>query len=89
MSPSLLCVLSFLQRNVTFSFPASASSLELIRGLGRRSRCRLSISQLDGFSMSRLLLQEVQHTIMTIRNTSTVVERRTGETRVERRTVPV
>lgn len=52
--------LSFPQRHVTFCFPASASSLELIRGLGRRSFCRLSISQLDGFSVSRLLLQEVR-----------------------------
>ncbi|XP_075875353.1 uncharacterized protein fbxl9 isoform X1 [Nelusetta ayraudi] len=47
------------QRNVTFCFPASASSLELIRNLGRKQRCRLIISQLDGFSMSRPLLQEV------------------------------
>lgn len=55
-SPRLL----LLQRNVTFCFPASASSLELIRSLGRKQRCRLIISQLDGFSMSRPLLQEVQ-----------------------------
>ncbi|XP_034542563.1 F-box/LRR-repeat protein 4 [Notolabrus celidotus] len=47
------------QKNVTFCFPASASSLELIRGLGRKSRCSLVISQLDGHSMSRSLLQEV------------------------------
>lgn len=47
------------QNNVTFCFPASASSLELIRGLGRKSRCSLIISQLDGFSMSRSLLLEV------------------------------
>nr|XP_046251093.1 F-box/LRR-repeat protein 14 isoform X2 [Scatophagus argus] len=47
------------QKNVTFCFPASASSLELIRGLGRKSRCSLIISQLDGFSMSRSLLLEV------------------------------
>lgn len=72
-----VCVLSFLQRNVTFSFPASASSLELIRGLGRRSRCRLSISQLDGFSMSRLLLQEVQHTIRNTSLPSAMVDRMT------------
>uniref|UniRef100_A0A8C3AUN4 F-box and leucine rich repeat protein n=1 Tax=Cyclopterus lumpus TaxID=8103 RepID=A0A8C3AUN4_CYCLU len=45
--------------NVTFCFPASASSLELIRGLGRKSHCSLIISQLDGFSMSRSLLLEV------------------------------
>ncbi|XP_029378760.1 F-box/LRR-repeat protein 2 isoform X1 [Echeneis naucrates] len=47
------------QKNVTFCFPASASSLELVRGLGRKSRCSLVISQLDGFSMSRSLLLEV------------------------------
>ncbi|KAM9351941.1 uncharacterized protein fbxl9 [Symphorus nematophorus] len=47
------------QKNVTFCFPASASSLELIRGLSRKSRCSLIISQLDGFSMSRSLLLEV------------------------------
>ncbi|CAJ1057246.1 F-box/LRR-repeat protein 4 [Xyrichtys novacula] len=47
------------QKNVTFSFPASASSLELIRGLGRKSRCSLIISQLDGHSLSKSLLQEV------------------------------
>uniref|UniRef100_A0A8C5N8J7 Uncharacterized F-box/LRR-repeat protein C02F5.7-like n=1 Tax=Gouania willdenowi TaxID=441366 RepID=A0A8C5N8J7_GOUWI len=50
--------LSF-QRNVTFCFPASASSLELVRCLGNKSRCSLIISQLDGFSVSRLLLLEV------------------------------
>ncbi|XP_058501173.1 uncharacterized protein fbxl9 [Solea solea] len=47
------------QRNVMFCFPASASSLELVRGLSRRSRCSLIISQLDGFSMSKSLLLEV------------------------------
>uniref|UniRef100_A0A672Y6V9 F-box domain-containing protein n=2 Tax=Sphaeramia orbicularis TaxID=375764 RepID=A0A672Y6V9_9TELE len=47
------------QRNITFCFPASASSVELIRSLGRKSRCSLIISQLDGFSMSRSLLFEV------------------------------
>ncbi|XP_023117651.1 F-box/LRR-repeat protein 14 isoform X1 [Amphiprion ocellaris] len=47
------------QKNVTFCFPASASSLELVRGLGRKSRCSLIISQLDGFSISRSLLLEV------------------------------
>lgn len=50
-----------LQRNITFRFPASASSLELIRGLGRKPRCSLIISQLDGFSISRSLLLEVQY----------------------------
>ncbi|KAF0041465.1 hypothetical protein F2P81_007363 [Scophthalmus maximus] len=47
------------QRNVTFCFPASASSLELVRALGTKSRCNLIISQLDGFSLSRSLLLEV------------------------------
>ncbi|XP_061532287.1 F-box/LRR-repeat protein 2 isoform X3 [Phycodurus eques] len=47
------------QKNAIFSFPASASSLELVRSLGRRSRCSLIISQLDGFSLSRSLLLEV------------------------------
>ncbi|XP_075998215.1 uncharacterized protein fbxl9 isoform X2 [Genypterus blacodes] len=47
------------QKNVTYRFPASASSLELIRHLGGKSRCSLIISQLDGFSMSRSLLLEV------------------------------
>ncbi|KAM7002287.1 LOW QUALITY PROTEIN: uncharacterized protein fbxl9 [Tautogolabrus adspersus] len=47
------------QKSVTFCFPASASSLELIRGLGTKSRCSLIISQLDGHSMSRSLLLEV------------------------------
>ncbi|XP_060932317.1 uncharacterized protein fbxl9 [Limanda limanda] len=47
------------QRNVTFCFPASASSLELVRSLGNKSCCSLIISQLDGFSMSRSLLLEV------------------------------
>lgn len=47
------------QKNVTFSFPASASSLLLVRGLSRRRRCSLRISQLDGFSVSKSLLLEV------------------------------
>ncbi|XP_051917664.1 F-box/LRR-repeat protein 2 [Hippocampus zosterae] len=47
------------QKNVIFCFPASASSLELVRNLGRRSRCSLIIRQLDGFSLSRSLLLEV------------------------------
>lgn len=47
------------QKDVAFRIPASASSLELIRGLGRKSRCSLIISQLDGFSVSRSLLLEV------------------------------
>lgn len=59
LANELVCWL-LLQKNVTFCFPASASSLELIRGLGRKRRCRLVISQLDGFSMSRPLLQEVR-----------------------------
>ncbi|XP_030587050.1 F-box/LRR-repeat protein 2 isoform X1 [Archocentrus centrarchus] len=47
------------QKNVTFRFPASTSSLELVRGLGRKPRCNLIISQLDGFSISKSLLLEV------------------------------
>ncbi|KAK2918147.1 uncharacterized protein fbxl9 [Channa argus] len=47
------------QKNVTFCFPASASSLEVVRALSRKSRCSLIISQLDGFSISRMLLLEV------------------------------
>ncbi|KAE8296592.1 Leucine-rich repeat-containing protein 29 [Larimichthys crocea] len=47
------------QKDVTFCFPASSSALELIRALGRKSRCSLIISQLDGFSVSRSLLLEV------------------------------
>ncbi|XP_015229579.1 PREDICTED: F-box/LRR-repeat protein 3-like [Cyprinodon variegatus] len=47
------------QRNVTFSFPASAASLALVRGLAKKPRCSLKISQLDGFSISRSLLTEV------------------------------
>uniref|UniRef100_A0A3Q3MED4 F-box and leucine rich repeat protein n=1 Tax=Mastacembelus armatus TaxID=205130 RepID=A0A3Q3MED4_9TELE len=47
------------QKKVTFHFPASISSLELVRGLGTKSCCSLVISQLDGFSMSRSLLLEV------------------------------
>ncbi|XP_072290465.1 uncharacterized protein fbxl9 [Eucyclogobius newberryi] len=47
------------QKNTTFSFPASASSLELIKGLSGKTRCSLVISQLDGFCMSRSLLLEV------------------------------
>ncbi|XP_047244253.1 F-box/LRR-repeat protein 4 isoform X2 [Girardinichthys multiradiatus] len=46
-------------QNLTFSFPASASSLVLVRGLARMPRCSLKISQLDGFSISRSLLLEV------------------------------
>lgn len=57
------------QKNVIFCFPASSSSLELIRGLGGKSRCSLIISQLDGFSMSRSLLLEVQYAT-TIKNIS-------------------
>ncbi|KAK7891147.1 hypothetical protein WMY93_023110 [Mugilogobius chulae] len=48
-----------MQKNMTFSFPASASSLELVKGLSRKPRCSLVISQLDGFGMCRALLLEV------------------------------
>ncbi|XP_067091168.1 F-box/LRR-repeat protein 2 isoform X1 [Osmerus mordax] len=47
------------QRNQTFKFPASTSSLDLIRGLGRLSCCSLVISHLDGSSLSRAVLLEV------------------------------
>lgn len=47
------------QKNMTFCFPASASSLGLIRSLSRKPRCSLVISQLDGFGISRSLLLEV------------------------------
>lgn len=47
------------QKSMTFCFPASASSLELIRGLSRKPHCSLVISQLDGFGISRSLLLEV------------------------------
>ena len=80
-SARVCCLLSFLQRNVTFCFPASASSLELIRSLGTKSFCRLSISQLDGFSMSRLLLQEVKHTLTVQKHNPTWLERRSGDNR--------
>ncbi|XP_035982911.1 F-box/LRR-repeat protein 3 isoform X2 [Fundulus heteroclitus] len=46
-------------QDVAFSFPASSSSLALVRGLARKPRCSLKISQLDGFSVSRSLLLEV------------------------------
>lgn len=47
------------QRNVTYQFPASVSSVAMIRSLGSRTRCSLIISQLDGSSLSRTLLMEV------------------------------
>lgn len=47
------------QKNMTFSFPASDSSVELVRGLSRKPSCSLVISQLDGFGISRNLLLEV------------------------------
>uniref|UniRef100_A0A8C7GHY2 F-box and leucine rich repeat protein n=1 Tax=Oncorhynchus kisutch TaxID=8019 RepID=A0A8C7GHY2_ONCKI len=48
---------STFQRNLTFNFPASISSLDLIRGLSRRSSCSLATSHLDGSRMSRTVLQ--------------------------------
>ncbi|XP_035274641.1 dynein regulatory complex subunit 6 [Anguilla anguilla] len=47
------------QKNVTFRIPASCSSLDVIRGLGRRPRCGLVISHLDGSRASREVLAEV------------------------------
>uniref|UniRef100_A0A3Q2P7C1 F-box and leucine rich repeat protein n=1 Tax=Fundulus heteroclitus TaxID=8078 RepID=A0A3Q2P7C1_FUNHE len=52
------------QKDVAFSFPASSSSLALVRGLARKPRCSLKISQLDGFSVSRSLLLEVRRAVM-------------------------
>ncbi|XP_067291985.1 F-box/LRR-repeat protein 14 isoform X2 [Pseudorasbora parva] len=48
------------QKNATFQFPVSTSSLDFIRALGaRRSRCGLVISHLDGSRLSRQVLSEV------------------------------
>ncbi|XP_058623286.1 F-box/LRR-repeat protein 20 isoform X2 [Onychostoma macrolepis] len=47
------------QKNVTFKFPVSTSSLDFIRALARRPRCGLVISHLDGSSLSRQVLLEV------------------------------
>ncbi|XP_051548151.1 F-box/LRR-repeat protein 20-like isoform X1 [Myxocyprinus asiaticus] len=47
------------QKNVTFRFPVSTSSLDFIRALARRPRCGLIISHLDGSSLSRQVLVEV------------------------------
>ncbi|KAI4885972.1 hypothetical protein NFI96_033063, partial [Prochilodus magdalenae] len=47
------------QKQVTFKFPASVSSLGFIRGLARRAKCGLVISHLDSSSLSRHVLAEV------------------------------
>ncbi|XP_016116956.1 F-box/LRR-repeat protein 3-like isoform X2 [Sinocyclocheilus grahami] len=47
------------QKNVTFKFPVSTSSLDFICALARRPRCGLVISHLDGSSLSRRVLLEV------------------------------
>ncbi|KAJ8272084.1 hypothetical protein COCON_G00109430 [Conger conger] len=47
------------QKNITFKVPASSSSLDVIRGLGRRPRCGIIISHLDGSRVSREVLVEV------------------------------
>ncbi|XP_048015084.1 F-box/LRR-repeat protein 3 isoform X2 [Megalobrama amblycephala] len=47
------------QKNATFKFPVSTSSLDFIRALARRPRCGLIISHLDGSSLSRQILLEV------------------------------
>ncbi|KAK2867170.1 hypothetical protein QQF64_022850 [Cirrhinus molitorella] len=47
------------QKNVTFKFPVSTSSLDFISALARRPRCGLVISHLDGSSLSRQVLMEV------------------------------
>ncbi|XDV53011.1 hypothetical protein PO909_021626 [Leuciscus waleckii] len=47
------------QKNATFKFHASTSSLDFIRALARRPCCGLVISHLDGSSLSRQVLLEV------------------------------
>ncbi|XP_026094507.1 F-box/LRR-repeat protein 3 [Carassius auratus] len=47
------------QKNVTFKFPVSTSSLDFIRAVARRPRCGLVISHLDGSRLSRQVLLEV------------------------------
>ncbi|MFT7810500.1 F-box/LRR-repeat protein 2-like isoform X1 [Arapaima gigas] len=50
------------QKNLTFKFPASASSLSVIRGLARLPCCSLVITHLDSLHVSRQVLAEVgQH----------------------------
>ncbi|XP_017329747.1 F-box/LRR-repeat protein 2 isoform X1 [Ictalurus punctatus] len=48
------------QKNVTFRFPACASSLGFIRGLACRPRCSLIISHVDDSNLSRQVLEEVR-----------------------------
>ncbi|KAK3536130.1 hypothetical protein QTP70_031023, partial [Hemibagrus guttatus] len=48
------------QNNVTFRFPACASSLGFIRGLARHHQCSLIISHVDDSNLSRKVLEEVR-----------------------------
>ncbi|XP_058253009.1 uncharacterized protein fbxl9 isoform X1 [Hemibagrus wyckioides] len=48
------------QKNVTFRFPACASSLGFVCGLARRHQCSLIISHVDDSNLSRKVLEEVQ-----------------------------
>ncbi|KAK2838386.1 hypothetical protein Q7C36_013200 [Tachysurus vachellii] len=48
------------QKDVTFRFPACASSLGFIRGLAHRHRCSLIISHVDDSSLSHKVLEEVR-----------------------------
>lgn len=50
----------FPQKNVTFRFPACASSLGFIRGLAHRHQCSLIISHVDDSNLSRKVLEEVR-----------------------------
>ncbi|KAG9352538.1 hypothetical protein JZ751_020952 [Albula glossodonta] len=47
------------QKGLTFKVPASSSSLDVIRRLGRRPRCGIVICHLDGSRVSREVLVEV------------------------------
>ncbi|XP_059392405.1 F-box/LRR-repeat protein 20-like [Carassius carassius] len=47
------------QKNVTFKFSVSTSSLDFIRSLARSPRCGLVISHVDGSSLSKQVLMEV------------------------------
>ncbi|XP_018594312.1 F-box/LRR-repeat protein 3 isoform X2 [Scleropages formosus] len=47
------------QKNLTFKFPASSSSLDVIRGLARLPRCSLVITHLDTSHASREVLAQV------------------------------
>ncbi|XP_053362069.1 uncharacterized protein fbxl9 isoform X1 [Clarias gariepinus] len=48
------------QKNVTFRFPVSTSSVGFIRSLAHRHRCSLIISHVDDSNLSRRVLEEVR-----------------------------